>query len=168
MTRMAAFLLLLVVAACTPATEAPDSVPMPSNADALTGTVRMVGSAPVNIQLVLQPEDGPGVRLAGPLRPELERLTGSVVRVTGPVRPSSDPIVTREVEVTDYDVISIDGRPVIVGEVVSISGGWVRLRTDEGREIYLSGAPETFREGQKVWVQGPDAAIVQSYGTIRP
>ena len=53
-------------------------------------------------------------------------------------------------------------------EIVAIEGGRVRLRTRTGEEVYLSGAPEGFRVGQKVWVQGPTSIAVQSFGTIRP
>jgi hypothetical protein len=163
-------LLALTLLACAPRVEPGDSIPPPAGSlpQELTGTVRIVGSAPVNVQVVLRPPSGGDVRLTGPMRAELERLDGAEVAVRGTVRPSRDPLVTREVEVTGYGIVSVDGRPAVMGEVVAVEGGWVRLRADSGEEVYLAGAPSSFRVGQKVWVQGPRSVVVQSYGTIRP
>jgi hypothetical protein len=61
----------------------------------------------------------------------------------------------------------VNGRPVVVGEIVTISGGTAQLRTEAGEQIELRGVPESFRVGQRVWVQGPQSLTVQSYGLIR-
>src|SRR5690606_14169876 len=127
-----------------------------------------VGSAPVNIQIVLRTRDGRSVRLTGPLAGELERLTGAEVSVEGGITTSSDPIVDRQIEATAYTIIAIDGLPVVWGEIVSLSGGSALLRTDAGAEVTLSNVPADFAVGQKVWVQGPQGVVVQSHGTIRP
>jgi hypothetical protein len=162
-------LLFAVLLGCVPRTEPADTVRSAGGEPAsITGTVQIVGSAPVNVQVVLQPDSGGQVRIAGPLLAELQRLSGVEVTVHGYVSRAADPMVERQVEVSTYSVERVNGRPVVMGEVVAIESGRVRLRTADGEEVYLSGAPSDFRVGQKVWVQGPQSIIVQSYGTIRP
>ncbi len=137
--------------------------------ESLTGTVQVVGSAPVNVQVVLQPESGPAMRVVGDLASEVANLVSARVTVRGRVSPSPDPIVAREIEATGYEIVAVNGAPVIVGEVISVDGGGsARLRTEDGAEVVVTGAPASFRVGQKVWVQGPRSLTVQSYGTLRP
>jgi hypothetical protein len=161
---------ILVAGACSPRGERGSSVPLPSDgeAESVTGMVQIVGSAPVNVQVVLQSPGERGIRLTGELADELGRLAGAQVTVRGSLRPSPDPIVSRELEATGYDVVSVNGRPVIMGEVISAGAGGVRIRTADGREVTLVGAPASFAVGQKVWVQGVHSVAVQSYGTVRP
>jgi hypothetical protein len=134
----------------------------------VTGVVQIVGSAPVNVQIVLQPPDERAIRLTGELAQELARLGGAEVTVHGTLGPSPDPIVTRQIEVASYEVVAVNGRPVVMGEVVSVGGGGARIRTSDGTEVSLVGAPASFAVGQKVWVQGAHSVAVQTYGTVRP
>jgi hypothetical protein len=158
----------LVLAACAPPGEPQDSMrPVDGVAGEVVGVVRIVGSAPVNIQVVLDPEQGSPIRIAGPLRAELEQLGGVDVALRGRVVDSPGPLADRQIEVAGYRIVGVDGRPVVMGEIVSISNGTARLRTPDGDEVYLSGVPAAFREGQKVWVQGPRSVAVQAYGLIR-
>jgi hypothetical protein len=170
MIRFLATLALVLIGACAPNGDTPEAGPGPASdgGDRLVGTVRIVGSAPMNVQVVLQPAQGRSVRLAGPLLPELERLAGAEVAVTGQIEPAPDPLVDRQVQVSEYEILSINGEPVVMGDVVSVANGWVQLRTPTGEEIFLSGAPAEFQVGQRVWVQGPHSIAVQSHGTLRP
>jgi hypothetical protein len=160
------------LSSCAPqATERPDTVPAaPAQAagDRVVGTVRVVGSAPMNVEVVVQPASGAAVQVAGPLREEIERLSGAEVALTGRLEAAPGTMSGRRLRVTGYDILSVNGEPVVTGVVEGTSGGWVQLRTAQGELLYLSGAPREFRAGQKVWVQGPRSMIVQSYGTIRP
>jgi len=163
------FLMLLV--ACAPGVEEGDSLPPPDGGSAestMTGMVRIVGSAPVNVQVVLQPAGESAVRLVGPLVEELSRLAAAEVMVRGRVASSPDPLVSRQIDVSSYDVVSVNGRSVVMGEIVSIAGGTGQLRTADGDEVTLAGVPASFAVGQKVWVQGVQSLAVQSYGTVRP
>lgn len=163
--KMPALLALVLLTACS--TAQPETVDtIPHGGDRYTGVVRIVGSAPVNVHVVLQPQEGRALQLAGPLASELEQLSGAVVSVRGSVSPSPDPMMDRRIEVESYDIVSVDGQPVISGVVEGRMNDWTLLRTDAGELIYLTGPAETFRAGQKVWVQGPSARIVQSYGVI--
>jgi hypothetical protein len=170
MTRISPLVALGALLACTPQPEARDTTPAPvvQEGEGIFGTVAIVGSAPINVQVVLRTADGASVRLIGPLVEELRRLSGVEVAVEGSMTSAPDPIVRRQIEVTDYDIISVDGEPVVMGEIMAIEDGRVRLRTRSGEDVYLSGAPAEFRVGHKVWVQGPRGVVVQSYGTIRP
>ncbi len=170
MTRYLVGLTFALLGACAPAGDTPDPGPGPASGaiERLVGTVRVVGSAPLNVQVVLQPEQGRSVRLTGPLVPELQRLAGAEVAVMGRVEPAPDPLVDRQVVASDYEILTVNGEPVVMGDIVSISDGWVRLRTPDGEEVFLSGAPAEFRVGQRVWVQGPRSIAVQSFGTLRP
>jgi hypothetical protein len=156
--------------ACAPRTEPADTVALaPSGGETvLRGEVQIVGSTPVNVQVVLQRERGGAVRLVGPLAEELANLSGAHVEVQGEVATSPDPLIDRQVTVTGYDVVSVNGRPVVLGEIVEVTGDRALLRTAGGEEIHVVGVPGSFRVGQKVWVQGPQSVLMQSYGTIRP
>jgi hypothetical protein len=158
---------LLMLAGCT-GQRAADADTIPPPGDAVVGVVRVVGSAPVNVHVMVQPEGGRPVRVAGPLRAEIQRLAGARVAVRGRLEPSPDPMAETQVEATDYEILSVDGEPVIFGTVESRADGWTILRTRGGELVYLAGAAEALRPGQKVWVQGPSARIVQSYGVVTP
>jgi hypothetical protein len=170
MVKSAIAVALLILFGCVPQAELPESAPAPaaSGSDRVVGTVRIVGSAPVNVQVVLQPESGGPVRLVGPLLPELERLAGLEIAVSGRLERSSDPLTERQMQASGYQILRVNGEPAVWGEIVSLSGSWARLRTDSGEELMLSGAPSSFRVGQRVWVQGPQTIAVQTFGTIRP
>lgn len=170
MIRIASTVVFIALAGCSPQPEPGDSIPMAPLGEVQTihGMVRIVGSAPVNVQIVLQPESGGAVRLTGPLRGELERLAGVEVSVMGRLSPSPDPLVDQEMEATAYEIRSVNGRGVVVGEVVQVTPEEATLRTADGAEIYLRGVPAEFQPGQKVWVQGPETLVVQSYGVLRP
>jgi hypothetical protein len=162
-------LALLLLGACAPAEPPMDSIPSTNAAaEVVRGTVRIVGSAPMNVQVVLRPEEGGSIRIVGPLLPEIQRLSGIQLAVTGPIGPAPDPMADRQIEATGYEIIAVDGQPVVMGEITSISGSSARLRTSRGEEVTLSGVPASFRVGQKVWVQGPENIVVQTFGTIRP
>jgi hypothetical protein len=160
----------LLLMSCAPPPEPADSIP-PAAAgepETVVGIVRIVGSAPVNVQVVLEPQAGRSIRLTGPLVGELRRLAGVEVAVHGRLGRSPDPIVDRQLEAAGYEIVAVDGRSVVMGEIVSLAGGRAELRTDSGQVVTLSGVPQEFRVGQKVWVQGPQSLTVQSYGLIRP
>jgi hypothetical protein len=72
--------------------------------------VRVVGSLPVDVRVVVAPATGRTVEVRGPLREEIRRLSGAEVAVYG---PRENDII----EATDYQVRSVDGAPVIVGTV---------------------------------------------------
>jgi hypothetical protein len=163
---MPLLLAALFLISCAPQVEPTDTIPGPEAGDRITGTVRVVGSAPVNVQVVVQPEGGQAVRVAGPLAPEIERLAGAHVALRGRIEAAPDPMVSRQVQVESYEILSVNGEPVTMGTVVGHQNSWTLLRTASGEIVYLAGPPERFRTGQKVWIQGPSARIVQTYGVL--
>lgn len=150
---------LVALAACTPA---PGAAPAPDGTVVRSGTVRVVGSAPVNVNVVLQ-EEGGSTYLTGPLAGELRNAAGARVEITGRMEG-------RYLAATDYRVVSVDGNPVWMGIVERTASGATVLRTANGEAVPLVGAADRLRPGQKVWVQGPtETAIrVQTYGVLRP
>lgn len=144
------------------------SAPAPGDGNRVEGVVRVVGSQPVGVRVVLDPEEGKQIEIAGPLRDELRALSGARVALTGALGPNPDPMADRRVEVSAYDILSVDGQPVTMGTVEGRSGEWTVLRTDAGEVVYLGGAADQLKVGQKVWVQGPRSLVVQSYGVLRP
>ena len=151
--------LLLAAAGCAP----PPGSGMETSADTTVreGVVKVVGSAPVNVQVVLAPEAGESVYLRGPLVEEIRNAAGARVRVTG--RLEGGALVA-----SDYRVTAVDGTPVEMGVVERGADGSLQLRTPDGEVVHLIGATEQFRVGQKVWVQGPNTATVrvQSFGVL--
>ncbi|CAN5746613.1 hypothetical protein BH23GEM8_BH23GEM8_15010 [soil metagenome] len=159
---------LLLVACVAPQAEPPDTIPGVDAGDRVVGTVRIVGSAPINVQVVLQPESGSAIRIAGPLASEIEKLAGAQIAVRGTVEAAPDPMVSQQVQVRSYEILTVDGQPVTMGTVEGHVNNWTLLRTGDGELVYLAGPPDRFRTGQKIWIQGPAARIVQTYGVITP
>jgi hypothetical protein len=153
-----AAVLLLALAACTPAATR-------GGGDVLPGRVGRAGSAPVDVRVRLQPAEGPSVWIDGPLRAEIGRLTGAQVEVRGRLAAGT-------LTADGYRIVSVDGRPVLMGTVEAAEGGGLRLRTEDGRTVRLGSPPAEIRAGHKVWVQGPgDPAVqvqVQTFGVIAP
>jgi len=164
------FPLLLLLLGCAPRPEQVDSIDAAAHAgrERLEGTVRIVGSAPLNVQVVLQPEDGRAIRIVGPRAAEIGRLGGLHIVVTGRLERSTDPVTDRQLQVSEYEILSANGLPVVSGEIIWVSGGSAGLRTRDGEEVLLSSVPRDFQVGQRVWVQGPRTLSVQTFGTILP
>jgi hypothetical protein len=154
------------VAGCGPPAGEPADT-MPADSGPVQGVVRVVGSEPVDVHVVVRRESGGDVRVVGPLRDEIRRLSGAVVRVSGDLEPPDVPVAERQIRASEYEIVSVNGEPVVHGVVESRSGGWTILRTRSGERVYLASAPESFQVGQTVWVQGPRAAIVQAFGVVR-
>ncbi|MDQ3388968.1 MAG: hypothetical protein M3483_05630 [Gemmatimonadota bacterium] len=150
----------LGLAACAPQTPPPVDTGGPQELRA-RGVVRVVGSAPVNVQVVVHEPSGRSLRLDGPLAAEVGRLSGAEVEVWGDSAPRQG------IEVTGYELHSVDGAPATVGVVERAADGGLLLRTATG-VMRLSGGVGELRPGQKVWVQGPGTVQVQTYGVIRP
>ncbi|CAN5817020.1 hypothetical protein BH23GEM3_BH23GEM3_23030 [soil metagenome] len=167
-TRIMIFSLLL--AACGPQNgETPNSSPTPDTSAAATrvvGTVAVVGSAPVSTAVVVRDANGESVRIEGPMAGEIGRLSGAEVEVTGTRR--EDPMYGHSLQASGYRVVSVDGRPVVMGTVEMGERGRLQLRTNEGQIIRLAGGAGHLRAGQKVWVQGPTTVDVQTFGVVQP
>lgn len=169
MTRTGTSLLLVTLLGCTvPAAEQGDPSLAPAGGERVEGVVRVVGSMPVGVSVVLERDEGKQVQLSGPLREELRALSGARVAVTGAARATGDPSADRQIDVSGYEILSVDGQPVTMGTVEGRTGGWTVLRTPAGGLLYLGGAADQLQPGQKVWVQGQPSLIVQSYGVLRP
>jgi hypothetical protein len=159
----------LLMVACAPQNGEPNSAPTPhaaADTAAVSGTVSVVGSAPVNVAVLVRGPDGTSSRIEGPLAEEIQRLDGAEVEVTG--TRQADPMYGSSLRATSYTVRSVDGAAVVVGTVEQGEGGALQLRTEDGRVVRLTGGASHLRPGQKVWVQGPATLQVQSFGVIRP
>ena len=126
------------------------------------GRVAVVGSAPMDVRVALQTDGGENVYLAGPRLAELRSLAGARVEVRG--RRDAGGRLTVE----DYQVVSVDGRPVETGTVERAPDGGLQLRRRDGSTVRLQGGVQQLRPGQTVWVQGPGSITVQTYGIISP
>ena len=152
-------LMALLMGACT----RPSAVPAGGGAqdERVVGVPASVGSAPMNVRTQLTAEGGESLYVTGPLSNEIRSLAGARGAVWG--RRAQD----RSLEATNYDVLSVNGRPVVMGVVERASDGSLHLRTSDGKSVRLQGAPAAFRPGMKVWVQGPGNITVQTYGVVR-
>lgn len=155
-------LALAVLAGCPP------PAPRAQEPERLAGRVAVVGSAPMNVRLSLRTADGRGVFLEGPAAAELRALGGVEVEVEGRMEGGV-------FQARGYRVVSVDGRPVLVGVVEAAPGGGLQLRLADGAAVRLAGGADRLRAGQKVWVQGPEQAQgsvrqvqVQTFGVIVP
>lgn len=117
------------------------------------------------VMVLLQSADGRQVRLGGPLVSELRRLSGATVRVAGEYATSGP----ETVDVTTYDVLTIDGQAPVVGMVV-LRGDEVWLDAEPAVRVLGAQSALSAHAGAKVWVIGSregDAVRLQSYGIIR-
>jgi hypothetical protein len=160
--------LLMVLSACSaPAsrtgTSAPAALDDGAGVDAemgwVTGTVAVVGSLPVDARTVLVTPGGAAVTVRGVIASEIRSLSGAEVAVYGRRGPTT-------VEAFSYQVSSVNGAPVVTGIVEAGADGEVVLRTAEGMVFRLGGGFQGLKVGQRVWVQGPGALEVRSYGVI--
>ena len=149
-------LLLVALAGCTPPATARGGEP-----ERLAGRVAVVGSAPANVRITLQTADGRTVYVGGPAAAELRALAGTEVEVDGRMEGGA-------FQAAGYRLISVDGRPALVGTVEAAPGGGLRLRLEDGSAVRRGGAADRLRAGQKVWVQGPTPGQVQTFGVIVP
>lgn len=159
-------ILALALTACTaPGSQPPASMPDSQSVGevVLVGVPRLVGSAPMNTQLVLAQDGGRSTSIMGPLAGELQRLDGARVEVSGRM-------IRGQLQASSYRIRSVDGRPVEMGIVERAPEGGMQLRRSDGRVVRLTGGASQLRVGQKVWVQGPTTAAVQvqTFGVITP
>ena len=131
-----------------------------------TGPVTSTGTEGMRM-VNLRAEDGTSVGLVGDLAAELSRLSGAVLTVRGNEAPAP---ADRGLDVTEYDVVSVNGETPSVG-VLERRDGEYWLGGDPG--VHLMGVPDALAQevGAKVWVtgaSGADGMTVQSYGIIRP
>jgi hypothetical protein len=155
-----------------PPTESADDAAEESIDDAaeesMERTGRVVVSGPEGLRMVsLYSEDGQSVGLTGSLLDELMRVSGAVVRVTG---TAAETMGREGVDVTRYEIVSVDGERPLVG-VLGGGGGSFRLQGDQ--PVGLVDVPDELagQVGALIWVTGPDTPDgrrVQSYGVIRP
>ena len=157
-------LVMAVLAGCPPQAQ------RAQEPERLAGQVAVVGSAPMNVRLSLRTADGRGVFVERPAAAELRELAGVQVEVEGRMTEGG------VFHARAYRIVSVDGRPVLMGRVEAAPGGGLQLRPEEGGPaVRLEGGADRLRPGQKVWVQGPEQArgsvrvvLVQTFGVIVP
>ncbi|MGH7458361.1 MAG: hypothetical protein ACREKN_04655 [Longimicrobiaceae bacterium] len=156
--------LLVLPAACAVPNDGEDGEQTAAGTSRWVGTVAVVGSAPMNVAVVLRDDDPRAFNpyLTGPLVSELRRLSGLTVAVEGeePERPGW-------IEVERYQVLSLDGDPVVAGVVERGEEGELVLRTSDGTRYPLSGAEGRVEPGWKIWVKGDPGLALSVYGVIR-
>lgn len=154
-------LMSVLLAACTRPSAVPPADSSGAQEARVIGVPASVGSAPMNVRTRLAAEGGETLYVTGPLANEIRSLSGARVEVRGRRGPE------RTLEATDYDVLSVGGRPVILGVLEQAPGGGLQLRTRDGRTVRVQDPPESFRAGMKVWVQGSRPGEVQTFGIVR-
>lgn len=131
-----------------------------------TGRVAVGGTGPIRVVNLLT-DSGETIGLAGDLLDELMRLAGAVLSVTG---PPTQTVQGRAVNVSRYDVVSVDGETPSVG--ILVAGDDTYRLEGEAAQPLVDVPPELGSQvGAKIWVVGPETAAglrVRSYGVIRP
>ncbi|MFO7260687.1 MAG: hypothetical protein DIU52_006005 [bacterium] len=149
-----------------PARGAPDAASAAA-VDTLSGTVAVVGAAPLT-RVVLRPAGGGGdIELLGAQRDALARLAGAEVRVSG--RPTQGTASAPALEVASFAVTAVDGQPAVDGRLERADGELV-LVTSDGRRIRLVQPPAALQDwvGARVWIAGPLDREPQAFGLIEP
>lgn len=133
--------------------------------DTLEGTVRQVGSTPFQ-RTVIRGEEA-SAAVTGPYEEEIARLVGARVRVVGAYVEGGGP--ARELEVSGYEVLSVDGETPAVGLLRHGADRGYYLETADGEEVSLAGVPERLRGmvGAKIWVVRGEEGGVLRYGVLK-
>lgn len=132
-----------------------------------TGIVRVVGADPITS--VVLDSDGRQVAVRGGLADEVERLAGATVRVWGRPVPNTPPTPPLAIEVSGYDILSINGATPVVG-ILRLGEDAPRIEGDSTVLLAFPHPGLLSLEGAKVWVVGRPAGgmlIVHGYGLIR-
>jgi len=155
-------LLALALAACARGSAAGDAAPGADAAvpaDTLRGTVRMTGSEPGVIFVVVDAA-GRATALDGD-RALLERLAGLEVAVRG------DAMAGAPFRVARVSVRAVEGVAAVDG-VLAREGGRDVLVMHDGTRRGVARLPEALRgrAGARVWLAGPLDGDVDSFGVI--
>ena len=133
--------------------------------ECVVGTVVSEGVSVAPRTLVRQ-DSGEEVEVMGAFAGNVRRLTGAVVRACGPGRTSEGAL-----EVTQVDVLEVDGMPARLGVLRMSVSGWVLEPLDTGDPTILESVPTALQaaEGEVVWVAGlaaPDILTVRSFAVL--
>lgn len=145
-----------------------ESGPGATAPDTLAGTVRQVGNTPFVRTVVQAEEEEEGAAtVTGSLEEELSRLVGARVRIVGDYREGDGP--WREMEVADYEILSVDGEEPLVGTLRQDAERGYYLETEDDGEVALAGVSERLagQVGARVWVVVGEGGGVQRYGILR-
>ncbi|MGH7544973.1 MAG: hypothetical protein ACREKI_02190, partial [Gemmatimonadota bacterium] len=132
----------------------------------LTGTVMVVGRAPYEKVMVLPVDPRlAGVEARGEWREEIRAASGARITVEGSI------VEPGRMRVARYTIVSVDGKPALIGVLESRDGGlYLNVKGEgESRQVRIEPIPEGLsgRAGAKVWVVlGADGAV-EAYGILR-
>jgi len=136
----------------------------------LEGVVQVVGNDPSPQVVLTFSEDGhtTEVALVGEFRQELGMLSGATLSVAGNSVENPQGLPERAIEVTDYDLVSINSQAAYLGVLENRDGDWWLGRAEAFR---LTAIPEQLQDktGAKIWIAGPvdgNELRVQSFGVI--
>jgi hypothetical protein len=132
---------------------------------AVEGRIRVIGNAPFT-HPVIEPAEGPTLALTGPYRAEVARLAGATVRVTG--RDGRREGAEAALDVTSYEILSVDGDVPLVGTLHRDPERWV-IRGAGGREREVGFVSEDLAayDGALIWVVLDRNGGVARYGILR-
>jgi hypothetical protein len=137
----------------------------------IRGIVRVVGNDP-NPQVALHVGEGAEatqIAIVGELRDELGGMSGVEVSITGSDAANPQGMPEQAIDVSAYDVISVNSAPAYLG-VLELRDGEMWLDRDDDLRLITLPAQLQDMAGAKVWLVGPvdgDELRVQSYGIVR-
>ncbi len=164
--RLATIVIATVAAAtavgCSPQNEMDSSPGAEAAEDTVTGTVRRVGNDPF-VRTVVQGDDT--VFVSGDWELEVATLAGARVMIIGTYTTGDMP--GTYMEVTSYEIVSVDGDVPYVGILESDGDGfYLSMDGDEVPRLTALSSELQAYKGAKVWVVVTDEGVVQRYGII--
>lgn len=161
------FLAILLATGCAREVELysgpPGTVGMPGP-DTVSGVVWEIGSTPFTRTIIEGEEKTVGV--AGEYLPEIARLAGAEVRASG--RLGTRAPFGPELEVTAYEILSVDGERPHLGTLGRDEDGYFVAVAGDGK-LRLGAVPLRFEKlvGARVWVLTDERGTVLRYGILR-
>ena len=149
-------------AACSPQNEVDSSPGAEVATDTVTGTVRRIGNDPF-VRTVVQGDDT--VFVSGDWESEVATLAGAQVTIVGSYTTGDMP--GTYMEVTSYEIVSVDGDVPYVGVLESDDDGfYLSMDGDEVPRLTALSPELAEQKGGKVWVVVTEEGVVQRYGII--
>lgn len=165
-----AFAVLAAVGCASGHSDGSDGHPDASTAsttapECVTGVVVAEGMDMAPRTLV-RDDAGATTELLGAFAGNVRRLTGATVQACGPGRTAEGAL-----EVTEVELLSVDGMPAVLGTLRSVVSGWVIEPLGGGDLVLLSAVPARLHAAEDgvVWVAGPaseGALAVRSFAVL--
>ena len=138
------------------------SAAVTARVDSIRGKVSVVAVSLNKRVMIAESGSRRRVEVTGPLATLVGRVAGTEIAASGTLAGS-------RLEVSRFEVKSVDGEPAIDG-TLRTEGGLLYIVTSSGTRTRIAAPPPplTGKDGSRVWITGDPSKGVSSFGFIDP